>query len=315
MEHGFKGYHPVANITFFISTVIFGMLFRHPVTLAVSFLTALCCYIKLCGKAAVKSFFMFLLPLFLFVTAINGLFAHYGTTPLMILPDGNTMTLEAVVYGAVLGIMTLSVMMWFFCYNEVVTTDKFLFVFGRILPAGALVISMALRFIPLYRQRLSVISDAQKGIGGDVKSGNIIERIKHGGRMISVLITWSLENAVETSDSMRARGYGLKGSKRYGKFRWSVKDIIFFSGNLLLDAVLIYGAASGTLYSIYDPYIIIGKSVDYADAVYIDRFNLTINPVTVQTVIILTAFLLLCLMPLITDIKEDIKWRRSISKI
>ena len=138
MENGFKGYHPISNLIFFLSIVVFGMLFKHPVTLAVCFIAALCYYIRLCRRAAVKSFLTFILPTLLFVLVINGLFAHYGATPLLTLPDGNKMTLEAVVYGFVSGVATVSIIMWFFCYSEVVTTDKFMCVFGKIMPAGAL---------------------------------------------------------------------------------------------------------------------------------------------------------------------------------
>ncbi len=315
MENGFKGYHPISNLIFFLSIVVFGMLFKHPVTLVVCFIAALCYYIRLCRRAAVKSFLTFIFPMLLFVLIINGLFAHYGTTPLLTLPDGNKMTLEAVVYGFVLGVATVSIIMWFFCYSEVVTTDKFMCVFGKIMPAGALVISMALRFVPMYKNRLHTIAEAQKGIGRDYRQGNIIERIRNGGKIISILITWSLENAVETSDSMKARGYGMKGRQSYSKFRMSKRDVVSIMIVLLLDVILTIGCIKKSLYCIYNPYIVINPSADFGKTYFVNELNLTLNPVSAFGIVTIISFTLLCFLPLIIDLKEDIKWNRLKSKI
>lgn len=308
MEIGFKGYHPVANLIFFLSVVVFGMLFKHPVTLAVCFAAAVVYYIRLCGRTAMKSVFAFLLPMLLAVAIINGLFSHYGETPLLPLPDGNSMTLESLVYGFVLGLMTVTVIMWLFCYNEVVTADKFMFVFGRFLPSAALVISMALRFMPMYKNRLKIIAEAQRGIGKDYRTGSLIQKIKNGGKIISILITWSLENAVETADSMKARGYGLKGRKNYGKFRWSRKDIIAVAVMLLLDAVMAVGCAAKSIYCVYSPCITINPSADFGKTFFADELNLTLNPVSALGIITLAAFTALCFLPLIIDLREERKW-------
>lgn len=315
MEIGFKGYHPVANLIFFGSIVVFGMLFRHPVTLAVCFAAAVICWFRLCGKSAVRPFFTFLMPMLLAVLVINGLFSHYGATPLLALPGGNNMTLESLVYGFVLGLMTVTVIMWFFCYNEIVTADKFMSVFGRILPAAALVISMALRFLPMYKNRLKVIAEAQRGIGKDYRTGSITQRIKNGVRIISILITWSLENAVETSDSMKARGYGLRGRKNYGKFRWSRKDVIVVVIILLLDIILTVGCATKSLYCVYNPQIIINPSVGSEKSSFISGLNLTHNPVSALGIITLAAFTALCFLPVIIDLRDEMKWNRIKSRL
>ncbi len=291
------------------------MMFNHPLTLAVCFVAVMCYYIKLCGRQTVKSFFGFLLPIFLLVLAINALFAHYGTTPILTLPSGNRMTFEAIVYGFVLGLSAVTVMMWFFCYNEVVTTDKFMYAFGRFLPSFALVISMALRFVPLYKNRLHIIAEAQRGIGMDYKKGTLIERVKNGGKIVSILITWSLENAVEISDSMRARGYGLSGRKSYKKFKWSMKDFVVTFIIILLDILLILGCVFKSLKCVYNPYIIINPDADFGKTYFINQLNLTLNPMSAFGIITIISFTALCFLPLIIEIREDLKWNRLQSKI
>ena len=165
MSSGFKGYHPLVNVLFFISIIAFGMLLRHPVYLVISFISSTAYYLKLSGKDGRKTVFRFLLPMLLFVVIINSFFNHYGVTTLFILPSGNNFTFEALVMGIVSGITVVSVIQWFFCCNEVVTEDKFMHIFGRILPKGALVVSMILRFVPLYRRRYKEILQARKCMG------------------------------------------------------------------------------------------------------------------------------------------------------
>lgn len=140
------------------------------------------------------------------------MFNHYGVTMLYyVKSSGNWITLEALVYGVVLGAVMFVVIQWFSCYNKVMTTDKFIYLFGRIIPALSLILSMALRFVPRFTAQLKVIRSGQKAMGRDVSEGSLFARIRHGLNMLSILVTWALENAIETSDSMRSRGYGLKG--------------------------------------------------------------------------------------------------------
>lgn len=64
---------------------------------------------------------------------------------------------------------------------------------------------MCLRFVPKFIKEASVISDGQKCVGRSVENGSLIKRAKHGITIFSILVTWSLENAIETSDSMKCR--------------------------------------------------------------------------------------------------------------
>ena len=125
--------------------------------------------------------------------------------------SGNWITLESLVYGIVLGAVMFVVIQWFSCYNEIMTTDKFIYLFGKLIPALSLILSMALRFVPRFLGQLKFIRNGQKAMGKDISEGKLFDRIHAGLNMLSILITWALENAIETSDSMRSRGYGLKG--------------------------------------------------------------------------------------------------------
>ncbi len=314
MNSGFKGYHPLVNVLFFISIIAFGMLLRHPVYLVISFISSTAYYLKLSGKDGRKTVFRFLLPMLLFVVIINSFFNHYGVTTLFILPSGNNFTFEALVMGIISGITVVSVIQWFFCCNEVVTEDKFMHIFGRILPKGALVVSMILRFVPLYRRRYKEISQARKcmGLNG---TDSFICKMKNTFKNIGILVSWSFENAIETADSMKARGYGLKGRTYYSRFQWHTGDTLALILLVLFDALIIFGLVSNSAYCIYNPYVIINQPSEIGTTYIINELNLTINPFGFLSIISLIAFTLLCFLPLTIDLKEDIKWHRLQSKI
>ena len=314
MSSGFKGYHPLVNVLFFISIIAFGMLLRHPVYLVISFISSTAYYLKLSGKDGRKTVFRFLLPMLLFVVIINSFFNHYGVTTLFILPFGNNFTFEALVMGIVSGITVVSVIQWFFCCNEVVTEDKFMHIFGRILPKGALVVSMILRFVPLYRRRYKEISQARKcmGLNG---TDSFICKMKNTFKNIGILVSWSFENAIETADSMKARGYGLKGRTYYSRFQWHTGDTLALILLVLFDALIIFGLVSNSAYCIYNPYVIINQPSEIGTTYIINELNLTINPFSFLSIVSLIAFTLLCFLPLTIDLKEDIKWHRLQSKI
>lgn len=314
MSSGFKGYHPLVNVFFFISIIAFGMLLRHPVYLVISFISSTAYYLKLSGKDGRKTVFRFLLPMLLFVVIINSFFNHYGVTTLFILPSGNNFTFEALVMGIVSGITVVSVIQWFFCCNEVVTEDKFMHIFGRILPKGALVVSMILRFVPLYRRRYKEISQARKCIGLN-GTDSFICKMKNTFKNIGILVSWSFENAIETADSMKARGYGLKGRTYYSRFQWQTGDTLALILLVLFDALIIFGLVSNSAYCIYNPYVIINQPSEIGTTYIINELNLTINPFGFLSIISLIAFTLLCFLPLTIDLKEDIKWHRLQSKI
>lgn len=61
--------------------------------------------------------------------------------------------------------------------------------------------------------------------------------------MLSILVTWALENAIETSDSMRSRGYGLKGRTAFSIYKFTKKD----KGLLAVMAALFLVFATGCM--------------------------------------------------------------------
>ena len=86
-----------------------------------------------------------MLPLLLLFAVLNPVFNHEGATILIYIND-NPITLESIVYGFAAATMFISVIIWFSCYNAVMTSDKFIYLFGRVIPALSLVLSICLLY-------------------------------------------------------------------------------------------------------------------------------------------------------------------------
>ena len=217
-------------------------------------------------------------------------------TILTYLPSGNPLTLESMLYGAAAAVMLASVVLWFSSYNEVMTSDKFVYLFGRVIPALSLVLSMALRFIPKFKVQMQVVSEAQACIGCDTKNGSIFRRVGNAVKIFSIMVTWSLENAIETADSMRARGYGLPGRTAFSIYRFDDRDKAALAWLIFCGAYLISGWMAGGTYFRYYPTV---KAAAW-------------TPMTVSFMLV---YLALVLTPVILDRKEDRQWKSLRSEI
>jgi len=188
----FKTYHPFVNLIYFVFTIGFSMFFMHPLCLIISLLCGFVYSVMLKGRKAIKTNLIYMLPMLITMAVINPFFNHEGVTILGYFPSGNPLTLESVVYGFAAAIMLVSVICWFSCYNEIMTSDKFIYLFGRIIPSMSLVISMVFRFVPKFATQLKVVGNAQKCMGRDVSDGSIIKRIRAGLNILSIMVIGNL---------------------------------------------------------------------------------------------------------------------------
>ena len=291
MKNGdaFSSYHPLVNFLYFAMVLVFGMCFMHPVCLVISLGSATAYNLYLKGRKGLLFSLRFLLPMMILAAILNPAFNHEGVTILAYTPNGNPITLESLIYGVASAAMLVSVVQWFSCYNEVMTSDKFVYLFGRIIPALSLVLSMTLRFVPRFTAQMKTIRTAQQCIGRDVSDGSVFQRMRHGITIFSILVTWSLENAIETADSMKSRGYGLPGRSAFSIYRMDSRDKLALLWLGFCLWYIVFGWISGGLYFRYYPSI---KAADFGP------FPLSF---------ILT-YLALCLTPLILNGREDVKW-------
>ena len=247
MSDAFSNLHPILNFIFFLAVISVTVLTLHPSVLGLSLLCAFFYAVILYGfGTAIKRLFLFSFPIMLLTALINPLFNHYGVTTFFYLPNGNPVTAESTVYGLMSGLMISAVIMWFFCVSKVMTSDKYICILGAFAPKGALVLSMALKFIPDFELRRKMIRDA----------GRIVGRRKGDGiRDLSILTTWALESSLDITDSMEARGYGSGRRTSYSAYRLKKRDVSATIYMLVFGAVTTYSACAGAFYASYNPVI------------------------------------------------------------
>ena len=287
----FSSYHPAVNFLYFGLVLFFTMCFLHPACLLLSLAAALRYAVCLNGRRAVRRSLRYLLPAALLAALINPAFNHQGATILTYLPSGNPLTLESMAYGLAAAALLSAVVTWFSCYTAVMTSDKFVYLFGRVIPALSLVLSMALRFVPRFQVQARAVSQAQRCVGRDVSDGSLLQRLRNGVTILSILLTWCLENALETADSMKSRGYGLPGRTAFSIYRLDDRD---------QAALWWLGALGGYILSMWG-------AGGFACR-YFPTFHLA--PRDGWSLSGLLAFGLLCLTPVIIDRREDRQWTR-----
>lgn len=289
----FSRYHPIVNLAFFAAVLGMTMFIMQPVYLIIS-LACACAYLfYLKGRKGMARQVGYLLPILLAMAVINPLFNHEGLTILWYLHNDNPVTLEAIIYGLASATMMGASIVWFNCCNEVFTSDKIIYLFGRIIPAMSLLISMTLRFVPRFKNFLQNVLRVQQSLH---KPENMKERLQQALAAFSATVSWAMEQSIVSADSMKSRGYGTAGRTAYSIYRFEKRDGIA----LLVFAVLCLGAVipclTGATAWEYYP----GLTGKLAGAVQIAAY---------------LCYGGVCLMPLIIDLREDQKWNSLRSKI
>lgn len=106
----------------------------------------------------------------------------------------------------------------------------------------ALIMSIALRFIPTLMDETERIVNAQKSRGADFESGSIFARAKAIIPILIPLLISSFRRAEELGDAMDARCYsGSKHRTKYKKLRFTWRDpvALFFMGAMIAGVILL----------------------------------------------------------------------------
>ena len=296
MRDSFADFHPFNNFLYFALVIGFSLALNHPLAQGIALVCAMSYVISIDGKKSVLFLLKYCLPMVLLTAFINPAFNHEGTTILLYFSNGNPLTLESILYGFSAGAMLVTLLLWFASFNRVMTSDKFIYLFGKVIPALSLVLSMSLRFVPKFKSQMATVTEAQRSIGRDVSSGSLWSRTKTAITIFSVMITWALENAIETADSMKSRGYGLKGRTAFSIYRFDERDKYTFAWFAFCGLFLL----SGTLLSAF--------GFRYFPNVRYAALDMTTIP-------FYCVYFALCITPVILNLKEERKWKTLVSKM
>lgn len=99
----------------------------------------------------------------------------------------------------------------------------------------AMMMTIALRFIPTLIEETQKIMNAQKARGADLENGKLIERIKALIPILIPLLISSVRRAYELAEAMECRCYnGGEGRVRMKQLKYQLNDFTAFSTVLLI---------------------------------------------------------------------------------
>ena len=288
---GFEACHPAVNFIFFAAVLYGSATFRHPVFLTIAYICAFAYSVKRQGKRA-AIFNLCLLPLVVAFALYYSSYHHFGVTVLRKNFVDNNMTLESLVYGAVLGLRFACVCMWLESMFRVVSSDKVVYLFGKVSPLLSLFLTILLRLIPRISQEARRINLAQKGIGRGSNQGNILRCIVNCLRIFSMLITWMISALALESDSMRSRGSLLRGRTAFSIYRFDNRDRAFVIALFSCITMTAMGVILGASKMWYNPRIIW-------------------RPLNGIGVVAAIGYLTVCLMPIGLELWAEYRFNRA----
>ncbi|MDO4518622.1 MAG: energy-coupling factor transporter transmembrane component T, partial [Bacillota bacterium] len=238
-----------------------------------------------------------LLPVFAIVSLINPLINGYGNRVLFTWLGGRPYTLEALCYGMALGGIFVSIILWFASYNVVMTSDKFMYIFGGRAPSITLTLTMVLRFVPNLMRKAKQIASARECIGKGSDSPSKGEKVRNGMEILSALTSWALEGGILTADSMRSRGYGVGKRTSFSIYRFDKRDLGLVIVMIFLVVFVVICSMNGATETTYTPVMKIGKF----DNIY------SIGGIV--------AYALFLSIPTVVNVLEEIRWHNLRSRI
>jgi energy-coupling factor transport system permease protein len=212
--------------------------FEHPVLLAAVLAAVLGAGAAARVGGVVARSLLWGLPFAALIAVVNAVVVRDGLTVIARLgrlpPLGEVdVTLEATVYGGILGLRALIVIACFALHSAAVDPDELLRAFRRLSFRSALTAALATRMVPVLARDARRMRDAQRCRPGRPASRPAIARAVAAG---------ALDRAVDVAATLEVRGYG-GGARPPRRVRpWSRHDLAFAAAAL---ALLALGVAAG----------------------------------------------------------------------
>lgn len=286
--------HPIAALCYFAFMLLLAFLSSDPVSVSVCYVFGVLLSGMIAGMRHLPQSLAYSLPITLMIALLNPMFVHRGETILFFLND-NPVTKESIICGAFIALKVMAVFYWLKCFFAVMTSEKTVFLLGRAMPKAAVFISACLKFIPMLKHEYKAIDDAQKALG-IYRAKSIVDKLKCKMRVVSALLTTSIEAAADSAKVMSSRGYGLQGRSSLNTYRFNASDAVFLAATIVLGFACVSLKIAGAAEFDYYPLL---------QSVLFDA----------KTLVYYAALVILAAISVITEVKENILWRYLRSKL
>ncbi len=188
---------------------------------------------------------LYALPLAVAIAAINALVTRDGLTVILRLGDlpvlGQTdVTLEATVYGAILGLRAVTLILCGVLYTTAVDPDEVLRLFRRVSFRSALSATLATRMVPVLIRDGHRLADAQRCRPGPPPSRLALMRAASSG---------VLDRALDVAAALEVRGFGAARRPPRHRAPYSRHDLAFLGSAAAVIAIAV-GARAASLASL-----------------------------------------------------------------
>ncbi len=196
---------------------------RNPLYLLVMALVVFIFQISIPGRGflSINTSLRFAASIIIFSTILNAILSHYGETVLFTIPwkiplISGKITLEAILFGAINGLVLVNMFTLFTILNQVVPVKNLVRLIPQAFQPVALITTIALTFIPATQRKFSAIREAQ------IVRGQSMKRLRDWLPLFIPLLTGGLEQALQIAEAMTARGYTLRtpGSHTVVWLKW-----------------------------------------------------------------------------------------------
>lgn len=281
MKDSLRKLHPLLLICYFLCQAVLATVCFHPLFIGISLFMGLT-YLWIVAGFKRFAVWLGITALYMIVFgAVNPFLNHQGNTVIG-MAFGRNLTLESLCYGLLTGAMMGTVCLWLYIMSLTVDSKQASFVFGKGFPIITLMMFITMRLVRRYRVRAAEIFDSRKGFYGDK------DTVKTGIKTCDVLLTYALENGVDTADSMCARGYGVKKHTQYYDYAFNVRDRVSSAVLIICLCVVMWGIFAGGCKMYFFPAFF---TVDF------------------PFIPVLTAYAVLCGFPVAIYVWSEIKWR------
>lgn len=240
--------HPLAWVVWLLATVAALLSTRNPVYVAI---ILLCIAVTLRAGRALAfspplplSVWRFGLIVVTLSAAFNALMSHFGQTVLFTLPAslpliGGAITLEAVVYGALNGLVLTAMFAAFLTLYQATPTYALIRLIPRALYPVGVVLSVAVAYVPTTLAQFQLIREAQRLRGHQVRG------VRDWLPLAMPLLVSGLERAMQLAEAMTARGFGNTGSA--GDTTQAVQSLNISRGLVVFGLILLAGGVAANL--------------------------------------------------------------------
>jgi energy-coupling factor transport system permease protein len=180
-------------------------------------------------------------PLAVTIALINPVVSREGLTVIArfgkVLTLGELdVTLEATVYGLVLGLRALVLILAFALYSAAVDPDDVLRLFRRVSFRSALTATLATRMVPVLARDARRLADAQR-----CRPARPAPRLA----LVRAVASGALDRSLDVAATLEVRGYGVARRPPRARRPWSRHDLAFAAAAAGMVALVAGAAIAG----------------------------------------------------------------------